>query len=139
MCTMPLPRASSGPLGANGFPSNSIAPESACNAPLITFMSVLFPAPFSPMSACTSPARSSKPTPSSATVAPKLLRISVSRNMGYTVKMELFPCEIFVEWWMQQRLHFGCIHVLWRNQRNAGIDLFLHQLALQVRHQRLHA
>ncbi len=41
----------------------------------MTFISVLLPAPFSPMSACTSPWRSSRSTPSSAMVGPKDLWI----------------------------------------------------------------
>src|SRR5215510_6399736 len=41
----------------------------------MTFISVLLPAPFSPMSACTSPWRSSRSTPSSAMVGPKDLEI----------------------------------------------------------------
>ena len=38
-------------------PSSFISPASGCSAPERTFMSVLLPAPFSPTSACTSPAR----------------------------------------------------------------------------------
>src|SRR6185369_12987416 len=41
----------------------------------MTFMSVLLPAPFSPMRACTSPSRNSRSTPSSAIVGPNDLEI----------------------------------------------------------------
>src|SRR6186997_1260372 len=41
----------------------------------MTFISVLVPAPFSPISACTSPWRSSRSTPSSAIVGPNDLLI----------------------------------------------------------------
>src|SRR4051794_23043670 len=44
----------------------------------MTFISVLFPAPFSPISACTSPSRNSRSTPSSAIVGPNDLEIFVS-------------------------------------------------------------
>src|ERR1043166_8460057 len=44
----------------------------------MTFISVLLPAPFSPMSACTSPSRNSRSTPSSATVGPNDLEIRES-------------------------------------------------------------
>src|SRR5690349_7042333 len=46
-------------------------------------MSVLFPAPFSPMSASTCPGRSSIETSSSARVAPKRFEIVVIRSNGW--------------------------------------------------------
>jgi hypothetical protein len=52
-----------------------IVPASGGSAPASTFMSVLLPAPFSPMRAWTCPAWSSKVTPSSAMVAPKRFSI----------------------------------------------------------------
>src|SRR5687768_5706768 len=48
--------------------------------PLMTLISVLLPAPFSPISACTSPLRSEKPTPWSATTPAKRLVICWARR-----------------------------------------------------------
>jgi len=54
-------------------PATCIVPESASQAPLSTFISVLLPAPFSPISAITRPAVISNETSSSAWVAPNRL------------------------------------------------------------------
>ncbi len=51
-------------------PNTSRLPASGRTTPLTIFTSVDLPAPFSPISACASPSRISKLTPSSATVAP---------------------------------------------------------------------
>src|ERR1041385_5405095 len=75
MSAIPLSRASSGFDGTYGLPSIVIEPSSGRSEPAITFISVLLPAPFSPMSACTSPSRSSRSTPSSATVGPNDLEM----------------------------------------------------------------
>ena len=63
-------------------PSISISPPSGCSTPPTMFISVDLPAPFSPISACTSPARSSKDTPVSARTAPKRLVMPVSLRSG---------------------------------------------------------
>ncbi len=55
-------------------------PLSGVTAPLSTFMSVLLPAPFSPISANTSPLFASSETCHSARVGPKLLLMSDIRN-----------------------------------------------------------
>ena len=65
---------SSGSRGAYGAPSSGIAPASGFSAPARIAISVLLPAPFWPTSAHTSPPRTAKSTPSSATVAPNALR-----------------------------------------------------------------
>jgi hypothetical protein len=55
---IPSRSASRGELGRIAAPSSVIVPASGACTPVSTLMSVLFPAPFSPMSACTSPRRS---------------------------------------------------------------------------------
>src|ERR1044072_8584631 len=56
----------------------------------MTFMRVLLPAPFSPMSACTSPCRNSRSTPSSATVGPNAFLICDSlRATGDTDSLRI--------------------------------------------------
>src|SRR6267142_6473721 len=57
-------------------------PSSGAWAPLRTFMSVLLPAPFSPMRARAWPAWSSSETPRSARVAPKRLEMADMRSRG---------------------------------------------------------
>src|SRR5260370_31541679 len=82
---MPTPRAGAprGPRGAQGSPARNIEPESGRCAPLKIFMSVLLPAPFSPIKARTSPASTPSETPSSARVAPNDLETSrISRSTG---------------------------------------------------------
>src|ERR1051325_3123839 len=71
---------SSGLDGEYARPSISMMPWSGLSAPAITFINVLLPAPFSPMSACTWPGRSWRSTPSSATVGPNVLRIAFSES-----------------------------------------------------------
>src|SRR5579875_4039469 len=66
-------------------PSTSIVPPSGRWAPVMTLMSVDLPAPFSPTSAWTSPARRSNETPFSAWTPAKDLRISERRRRGATV------------------------------------------------------
>src|SRR5437016_5743542 len=75
MSAIPLSRASSGLAGAYARPSTSIVPASGLISPASTFIKVLLPAPFSPISAWTSPFCKRRFTPSSATVGPKRLLI----------------------------------------------------------------
>ena len=58
-CTMPMPcaNASDGDRIVIGAPRQCISPCCARNSPKTTRMSVVLPAPFSPRSACTLPAR----------------------------------------------------------------------------------
>ena len=51
-------------------PSNQIRPERGRSSPLTARSSVDLPAPFEPISVAISPARTSKSTPRSATIAP---------------------------------------------------------------------
>ena len=55
---------------STGFPSISIVPPSGCSAPDRRLISVDFPAPFSPSSACTRPGKRAIET-SRRTVLPK--------------------------------------------------------------------
>src|SRR2546421_13079967 len=68
-CTieMPASSASRGAWKCTCRPSTNISPSSGRYRPVRMFESVLFPAPFSPSKACTSPAAASKSTPSFAT------------------------------------------------------------------------
>ena len=89
--TMPTPAlmASAGECSATSAPLISMVPESCGCTPYRIFISVDLPAPFSPSSACTSPARRSKSTWSSATMPGKrfviprsssTVPVSISRN-----------------------------------------------------------
>src|SRR5580765_4716195 len=88
--------ASCGEAGWYGSPCSTIVPSSGCSAPARMFMRVLLPAPFSPMSAWTSPAFSEKPTPSSATVGPKRLRMPARwrRSIGSWGHRSIGPWEV---------------------------------------------
>src|SRR5947208_1564997 len=63
---MPSARADAGSMCGTVRPPTASVPESAVSAPVMILISVDFPAPFSPTTACTSPGRSSKVTPFSA-------------------------------------------------------------------------
>ena len=82
MIVMPRSTASRGPLSTTGSPSSSSAPVVGVSIPARIFISVDFPAPFSPNSAVTRPGMTSKSTPRRACVAPKTLLISRARMTG---------------------------------------------------------
>ncbi len=63
---IPSSCATAGTRPSSVRPSNTIAPPSGAVAPDATFISVDFPAPFSPSSACTSPGSTSNETSVSA-------------------------------------------------------------------------
>src|ERR687889_2465728 len=63
---MPSARETCGSMCATRRPATSIVPASGATAPVMILISVDLPAPFSPTSACTSPAHRSKDTPRSA-------------------------------------------------------------------------
>src|SRR2546429_7679809 len=90
MSAIPLSRASSGLAGAYARPSTSIVPASGLIRPASTFIKVLLPAPFSPISACTSPFCKRRLTPSSATVGPKRLLILESERTVIDFVVETF-------------------------------------------------
>src|SRR5258705_9055929 len=66
MAAIPSVRASAGVMCGTARPATVSPPASGCSAPVMIRMSVDFPAPFSPTSACTSPAFRSNDTPRSA-------------------------------------------------------------------------
>src|SRR5580704_17369159 len=79
---MPASRAFDGELNTTFLPAISMDPSSCACTPLSILMSVDFPAPFSPSSACTSPGSTSKLTPRKARTPPKLLATPVTRTNG---------------------------------------------------------
>src|SRR5215475_3350886 len=79
---MPAARASRAERKRVSFPSRSKRPENSGCTPAMIFISVLFPAPFSPTRPWISPGRSAKSTPRSASTPPKVLLIPLSSRMG---------------------------------------------------------
>src|ERR1700726_3904761 len=81
---IPIPSRSAvfGPSIATTTPSIAISPESAGCAPARIFISVDFPAPFSPTSAWTSPATTSNDTPSSARTPGNVFTMPFIRSSG---------------------------------------------------------
>src|SRR5215475_14488822 len=63
-------------------PSTSRRPENSGCTPAMIFISVLFPAPFSPTRPWISPAWSAKSTPRSASTPPKLFVMPCSSRIG---------------------------------------------------------
>src|SRR5258706_10954103 len=63
-------------------PSSAKRPENSACTPAMIFISVLFPAPFSPTRPWISPAESTKSTPRSASTPPKAFVIWCSSRMG---------------------------------------------------------
>ena len=83
--TKPIPSscARAGEVISTGWPFRTISPLSGRRMPSMMFISVDFPAPFSPAMACTSPRRSSKSTPRSAWIAPNdLLTFEIFRTIS---------------------------------------------------------
>ena len=83
--TMPTPRAmaSAGDARRVGRPSISISPASGCRWPNAMFISVDLPAPFSPRTTWTSPARTSKSMSALATTAPNRFHIPRRASAGF--------------------------------------------------------
>src|SRR6185295_3585298 len=133
---MPQRRACSGSSGMNGWTSSSREPESARYAPLRIFINVLLPAPFSPMSAWTSPGATAKETPFNARVAPKDFR---TPDMRRPEGMGAGSLQILLQRRIQQLLDRRLLHVLGRHQDHAGVDAFLDFFALQMLDHRHHA
>ena len=82
---MPKPKASLALEITTGFPSIKIAPLSGLWMPPKIFIRVDLPAPFSPMSACTSPQRTSKFTWSLASTSGKRLTMFCMETAGASV------------------------------------------------------
>src|SRR5687767_13712704 len=81
---MPSARAVAGSIRWAWRPPISSVPASGVSAPLMIRISVDLPAPFSPTSAWTSPARTSNVTPRSACTATKDLAMPVAARSGVT-------------------------------------------------------
>src|SRR5580658_11053675 len=79
---MPSRSAARGPSIVTTTPSTAISPASAGSAPARIFISVDLPAPFSPTSAWTSAAVTSKLTPSSARTPGNVFTMPAIRNSG---------------------------------------------------------
>src|SRR3954447_23755588 len=79
---MPSLLASVGPWIATGSPSNSTSPAPIGWVPATHLISVDLPAPLSPTSAVTSPARTVKSTPCSTCTGPKCLSTPRSCRIG---------------------------------------------------------
>src|SRR4051794_34545449 len=84
-CTMPMPAliASALEVKCCVTPSSTISPSSGRYSPYRQFISVDLPAPFSPSSACTSPARTSRSMRSFAVKSPK--RFAMPRSSSTVV------------------------------------------------------
>ncbi|MCY1370049.1 hypothetical protein D9M69_571210 [compost metagenome] len=83
MMAMPWDTASCGERMSISLPSIRMRPESRATFPARIFISVDFPAPFSPIRACTSPARRSNWTLFSARVAAKRFVMPSSCSSGW--------------------------------------------------------
>src|SRR2546423_2194647 len=66
-------------------PSNWMVPPLGESSPESMLMSVVLPAPLGPMTACTSPGRSSRETSLTAASPPKLLESPVTRRIGSVI------------------------------------------------------
>src|SRR5512145_1875590 len=70
------------------FSRKKISPTSTESVPEIWWISVVLPAPFGPISACTSPAATSRVTPSTATTPPKRLLRFLSESTCNSLRRE---------------------------------------------------
>src|SRR5687768_3584923 len=91
MAAMPSARDTAGLIAATGRPATDKVPESAGTAPVITLMSVDFPAPFSPTSAWTSPSWRSNDTPDNARTPAYDLVMRLAERSGGAVTDERLP------------------------------------------------
>src|SRR5215216_1817824 len=82
MAATPSAFATRGELCVTVLPSICSSPPSGSTAPVMILISVDLPAPFSPMSACTSPARSSSDALLSACTPAYDFVMSVARRSG---------------------------------------------------------
>src|SRR6185436_727605 len=85
----PAAAACIGPVKATCSPPRVTMPASMPYTPVSTLIRVDLPAPFSPISACTSPGRSRKSTPSSARTPGKDLLIAVIVTTGSVIPSDL--------------------------------------------------
>src|SRR5438067_889364 len=94
MAAMPSCFATRGELCMIVCASSSIAPPSGSTAPVMILMSVDLPAPFSPISACTSPARSSNEAFLSACTPAYDLSISMARSRALFDMIRVGMCRL---------------------------------------------
>src|SRR5215831_1395318 len=130
----PARRASTGRGGRYGEPSSKSSPESGKVAPARTFISVLLPAPFSPMSACTCPGSAEKLTPPRATVAPNVFRTSRAMRRA-AAKLFLEP---LLEVGQNELYNVRLREVLFRHERSAGVDAGLDRLSFEMASEGFH-
>src|SRR5436190_16698938 len=103
-----------------------MAPRSGRSRPARQASSVLLPAPFSPMSACTSPGPTSRLAPSRATVGPKRFAIPVRRRAGESfIHRPPASFEISLEGRADQLLGLGVAEVRRGHQEDPGVDPLL--------------
>src|SRR6266496_3112176 len=116
-----------------------MAPRSGFRRPARQASSVLLPAPFSPMSACTSPGPTSRLAPSRATVGPKRFAIPVRRRAGWVIHRPPASFEIPLEGRADQLLGLGVVEVRRGHQEDPGVDPLLDRLSEEVLHHRPHS
>src|SRR5436190_8329513 len=66
-------------------PAKRMRPASGCSIPESWLISVVLPAPFGPITACVSPSRTSRSTPSVACSAPNALRNPLTSRSGSAI------------------------------------------------------
>src|SRR5215831_12626570 len=122
---MPNDRAIPGSLCGTGRPDRKSVPESAFTAPVMILMSVLLPAPFSPISPWTSPSKRLKETPFSAcTPANALVMEFASRRRLIPATSEIQGSNRSFERLHSTPLQFGFLPATigtWERQR-ADLD-----------------
>src|SRR5437667_4768227 len=91
---MPSDLATRGELWVIGWPFNSISPLSGYTAPVMILIRVDLPAPFSPISACTSPARNSNEAFLSACTPAYDLSISMARSRAWFDMIRVGMCRL---------------------------------------------
>src|ERR1700733_11588320 len=134
---IPTPRAiaSAGLCLASGSPRRTIEPASGAIRPNSTFMSVLFPEPFSPKSPRISPAFSSRSTPSTARTAPKLRTTPCITRMGAMILMTVAMTLVRVghaAWHPEGQALAAAARVLLRRRdlQRPGLELRRHVVKL---------
>ena len=99
---MPRRSASTGPLSSTRSPSSSSAPRVGARWPLRIFISVDLPAPFSPMMACASPARTVIETSLSTSTGPNERESPTASSKGFP-EAEFLPAFRVRHLWPRRR------------------------------------
>src|ERR1700741_2632867 len=129
----PAFRASCGCLGWYGWPFSHICPASGACAPDSVFINGLLPAPFSPTKANTSPACTTRSTPSSAMVAPKCFRTPSIRRSSLVSAIRLGN-----QLRSQQLLDFGRVEVFGGNEYSTAIFFLRYVFPANFCHENFH-